>query len=270
MGAFSDNFYSWLEKEHAAEKAAMDASPNGYKHPDGTPCRAKSIESCPFYKKDLSESEDVDNLGVEPTPQYDRKVKELEQLCKDGGLTSIPGFENATFESLKKAYDEFLGELEMYEAEPHEVLWTNTRKIRDEIYENNKDKQYATINAETGDVREDCTGFGVTFHTTLSDPDKKTGAMTLSRVLTDEEYDRKVTELVKLGGADTWNVGIFQDNGEVSIDCKDAKRAIAMMLYWNQNSVYNYTSQTTIYNLTYDEAENPGLDRGIKRIEKSS
>ena len=46
MGAFSDNFYTWLANEYAAEKATMDASPNGYKHPDGSPCKAKKKENC--------------------------------------------------------------------------------------------------------------------------------------------------------------------------------------------------------------------------------
>ena len=51
MGAFSDNFYTWLANEYAAEKATMDASPNGYKHPDGSPCKAKKKENCPYYQK---------------------------------------------------------------------------------------------------------------------------------------------------------------------------------------------------------------------------
>jgi hypothetical protein len=254
MGLYSDNFYSWLDRQFAAEKAAMDSSPSGYKHPDGKPCRAKSPENCPFYKLDKSEAENIDNLKSK-TPSYDRKIKELKDLFDSGELKKIPSLANTTFDELKGAMDDFLEDLETYESEEHEVKWHDTQKRRDEIYEKNKDKEYATINAETGEIRNDCTGFGVTFHTTLSDKE-----------LSKEEYDRKVTELVDPGHADTWNVGIFQGGGEISIDCKDGKRALAMMLHWNQNCTYNYSSSKTVFNLTYDEKENPGLDRGKERV----
>ena len=255
MGLYSDNFYSWLDREFAAEKATMDLSPSGYKHPDGKPCRAKSPENCPFYKLDKSEAENIDNLKSK-TPSYDRKIKELKDLFNSGELNKIPSLANTTFNELKGAMDDFLEDLETYESEEHKVKWHDTQKRRDLIYERNKEYEYDTINSESGEVRKDCTGFGVTFHTTLSDKD-----------LTPEEYDAKVTELVALGDADTWNVGIFQGKGEISIDCKKAKRALAIMLHWNQNSIYNYSAGMTIFNLTYDEKENPGLKRGKVRVE---
>ena len=86
MGIYSDNFYSWLDCQHKAEKTVMD---EGYTHPDGKPCRAKSKESCPFYHKDMAEAEAME-VGSE-TPSYDRKIKELKALCESGGLKSIPG-----------------------------------------------------------------------------------------------------------------------------------------------------------------------------------
>lgn len=253
MGAFSDNFFSWLDRQHAAEKAAMDEGV-GYKHPDGTPCKAKSPETCPFYKRDKSDAEQIDLLGVS-SPSYDRKIKELKELYQSEALANVPMLANVSFDHLKTAYDDFLHDLEDYESKEMQTKWHDTQKRRDEIYDANKEKEYATINSETGEVRKDCSGFGVTFHTTLSDKE-----------LTPAEYDAKVTELCSLGRADTWNVGIFQKSGEISIDCKDGARALAMMLYWNQNSIYNYSSGYTIYNLTYDEAENPGLTRGTKRV----
>ena len=76
MGMYSDNFYSWLDRQNKTKKEVMDEG-MGYKHPDGTPCKAKSPESCPFYKRDKSEAEEIDLLGVE-SPSYDRKIKELD------------------------------------------------------------------------------------------------------------------------------------------------------------------------------------------------
>lgn len=255
MGIYSDNFYSWMNRQFSSEKDVYDEGFGGYKHPDGKPCRAKDPKNCPFYKLDNSEAEKIDELDSK-TSSYDRKIKELKDLFESGELYKIPQLANTTFDELKNAMDDFLEDLEDYESQEHKVKWHDTQKRRDEIYEQNKDHEYDTINSETGEVRNDCKGFGVTFHTTLSDKD-----------LTHSEYDAKVTELVELGDADTWNVGIFQGKGEISIDCKNPKRALAMMLHWNQNSIYNYTSGKTIYNLTYDEKENPGLDRSKVRVE---
>ena len=254
MGIYNDNFYSWLDRQFSSCKKCEDEGLNGYTHPDGKPCRAKSPESCPFYKLDKSEAEKIDELDSK-TPSYDRKIKELKDLFESGDLKKIPALKNTSFETLKNALDSFLEELEEYESSEKKVKYHNTQKTRDDIYEKNKDKEYATINSQTGEVRKDCSGFGVTFHTTLSDRD-----------MTPEQYDKKVTELVDIGKADTWNVGIFQSGAEISIDCKDGARALAMMLYWNQNSIYNYSSELTIYNLTYDEKENPGLERGKVRV----
>ena len=248
------NFYSWLATHAIQEVTVMDAIGNGYKHPNGEECRAKDVDNCPFYRKDKTEAEEIDDLGS-PMPSYERKIKELEELCKSKELNKIPTLRNMSFETLKKGFDDFLTELEEYDAMEEPVRYHNTQKRRNEIYEKNKEKEYATINAETGEVRKDVTGFGVTFHTTLSDKE-----------MSAEEYDKMVTKLVALGNADTYNVGIFQGGAEISIDCRDGARAIAMMLQWNQNSIYNYSSEKTIYNLTYDEKENPGLERGTAYV----
>ena len=254
MGIYSDNFYSWMDRQHALEKTVMDANPNGYKHPNGKPCMAKSIETCPFYKKDKSEAEDFDLLDSD-TPSYDRKVAEIKALCDSGGLKSIPGFENATFDSLKNDFDAFLEDLEEYESGDSHVKLHDTQKRRNEIYQQNSSKEYATIDAITGQEKQDCQGFGVTFHTSLSDKE-----------LSDGEYDKKVSELCELGHVRNYNVGIFQGGGEISIDCESGPRALAMMLHWNQNSIFSYKSFKTIYNLTYDEKENPGLTRGTDYV----
>ena len=82
MGAFSDNYYSWLDRQHAAEKATMDASPNGYKHPDGSPCRAKSIDTCPLYKKEQHEAVKVDALDPIANVQLKSTAQEYNGIKK--------------------------------------------------------------------------------------------------------------------------------------------------------------------------------------------
>lgn len=62
MGAYSDNFYSWLERQNAVTKTAMDESApaNGYTHPDGKPCHASTVKNCPKFKAEVHELEDAE------------------------------------------------------------------------------------------------------------------------------------------------------------------------------------------------------------------
>ena len=70
MGYYSDNFYSWLDRQHIAEKTAMDTADkgNGYIHPDtGTPCKAKTKEDCPKLQeeqKKQKEQEEGDGRDI--------------------------------------------------------------------------------------------------------------------------------------------------------------------------------------------------------------
>lgn len=59
MGIYSDNFYSWLDRQNKVSRTVMD---EGYKHPDGKPCKAKNKKNCPFYKEELEESSEIDDL----------------------------------------------------------------------------------------------------------------------------------------------------------------------------------------------------------------
>ena len=107
MGAFSDNFWSWLERQNATEKAAMDEEA-GYKHPDGTPCKAKKKENCPFYQKEVKESEEIDDLS---SPSEVSKVvsvatsSEMENI-KRGGTPENQKFEKVTPEDLDTMQEE--------------------------------------------------------------------------------------------------------------------------------------------------------------------
>lgn len=256
MGIYSDNYYSWLDQQSKFSRGVEDSAPNGYKHPNGTMCKAKSIESCPFYRIDKSEAEKIDDVSGQPsTASYDKKIKELEDLINDPGISHITELKGVSLDHLKEAYDQFLMDLEEYENQEHETKWHDTQKRRNEMYAKWKEETYSTIDPKTGEKKDTCRGFGVTFHTTLSDD-----------AMTPQQYDAKVTELCALGKVKEWNVGIFQKEGEISIDCPSGPRAIAMMLYWNQNSIFNYSTGFSINNLIYDEKENPGLERKSKRI----
>ena len=54
----SGNYYEWRARLRGA--TAMDG--NGYRHPDGVECEARTPEACPFRRKELREAAKTDTL----------------------------------------------------------------------------------------------------------------------------------------------------------------------------------------------------------------
>lgn len=69
MGIFSDNFYSWLAREHAAEKVAMDSTP--FKEEEHPRAKKGDEEGGKFIKKPetLAKEDDRDNVSSSRAPQ---------------------------------------------------------------------------------------------------------------------------------------------------------------------------------------------------------
>lgn len=226
MGAFSDNFYSWLDRQNAAEKAAMDEGV-GYKHPDGTPCKAKKQENCPFYKKDMKESVEIDDLK---TPSEVSKVEtiatpeEMEDIEK-GGNPNHEKFENVKPEDLAT----------MSEGS------TNSRyrkKRNDEFRRLVSEGRGGTFNLENPDAPIDpplTSGYMVTFQTTNGEGfDMSNDSLFIS----DEQYDKKVDEWKKKSGGRAF-LGVFGDIPEISFCVEDLKTAIKLAEENNQIAIWD-------------------------------
>ena len=84
MGIYSDNFYSWLDRQHDAEKLAMDSETNGYIHPDGNPCRAASIKTCPKFKDEVHELEDAEVAYEKIEERQGKTEKEMPKTSHTG------------------------------------------------------------------------------------------------------------------------------------------------------------------------------------------
>lgn len=108
MDGFKDNFFSYMygaNKGH--ETPTMDAQPNGYKHPDGTPCRAKSIETCPFYKAEEHKIVEEDKLSPDDaghsqktkTPNYRQQRDALASKVTQDGTYDLATGNPVSYES---------------------------------------------------------------------------------------------------------------------------------------------------------------------------
>lgn len=239
MGAFSDNFYSWLEKEHAAEKAAMDASPNGYKHPDGSPCRAKSIDTCPYYKKEQHEAVKVDaldpvaNVQLKSTSQEyngikkgaDPESKNVRAVRPDELTTMKPGSTKSKYRELRNVAFAAL----MKKKEAGENV--------DGTYPLDDPEHKVTHKDKAGkDVPGFADGWQVSFQTTNGEGFNKRSKD--GKFVSDEDYDRIVDELSEETHSKPY-LGVFGDIPEISFRCKTYKQAMEIAKRFNQVSIAN-------------------------------
>ena len=233
MGAFSDNFYSWMDRQNAAEKAAMDESV-GYKHPDGTPCKAKKQENCPFYKKDMKESVEIDDLK---TPSEVSKVEtvatpEEMEAIKRGGNPNEGKFEAVSPSDLTT----------MQVGSTNSKYRNMRNKLVDWVVRNKKDAgTYPLVDVDNEDEIEDLEpvyyddGYMVSFQTTNGE------GFNSSRVdltMSDEDYDMLVDDLIsELGGKP--HVGVFGGIPEISFKVDSKEMAENLARKYNQVSIWD-------------------------------
>ena len=241
MGIYSDNFYSWLDCQHKAEKTVMDASrtPNGYKHPDGSPCYAKTIESCPKYKKADHEAIKVDALDPVANVQRKSTTQEFNAIKKGDDpnsnnvravrpseLTTMKvGSTNSKYREMRnKAFDSLMKQ----KASGKDVDGTYPLSAPE------KKVTHKDANGNEADGFAD--GWQVSFQTTNGEGfNKRTND---GSYLSDEDYDRIVEELSEQTGSEPY-LGVFGDIPEISFNCKSRKMAIEIAKKYNQVSIAN-------------------------------
>ena len=232
MGIYSDNFYSWLDRLNAEEKAAMDEGA-GYKHPDGTPCKAKKKENCPFFQKEVKESEEIDDLS---SPSEVSKVvsvatsSEMENI-KRGGTPENQKFEKVTPE-----------DLDTMQEESTRSKYRNMRnKLVKHVIDTQKgDGTYPLVDVTDEKVAKELEpvyyddGYMVSFQTTNGEGfNKKRKDLSMS----DWDYDDLCEDLIAEGYKP--HVGVFGGIPEISfkVDSKDVAERI--MKKYNQVSMWD-------------------------------
>jgi len=279
------NFYRYLNDlaRGVAVTDEADYDPNnptpgkyGLSHSDGSPCDAEKLENCPKERKIKSDEklkQDADTIGENKGAvrnqdngklEYNRHISELKSILEDKNVQdSIPAIKGITFKAIAEAYDEVRKEYEEAKMSIGTDYMKGTRATAEKIYSENTDQTYQTFTMDGRNRTKELEGmdaWGVTFHTTRMSDQKDTG------YVSDDEYDKRVAMLNKVSESDGPNVGIFQGKPEISVACPNIKKALVQMVMFEQNSIYNYKTGKTIFNLTYSEEANPGLERGTSHI----
>lgn len=209
------NFYRFLfgAKESIAEDAMVTR-----KHPDGSPCRAKSPESCPILRN-AKKDDSIDR--VKPVVE-NATAEEIDKISKGDD----PGtrFSAVSVEQIPTMRD---GE-----------TTSKYRKMRNEAYWKLKGKGDATYLLENPDekVTDLTSGYMVSFQTTNGEGYNEENAPGLK--MSDEEYDKTVDELKKLTGRPAY-IGIFGGIPEVSFCAGSLKMAMSIARKYNQVSIAN-------------------------------
>lgn len=114
-------------------------------------------------------------------------------------------------------------------------------------------KPMGTYDLATGKEKTYTDGYCVSFH--QNEPDEKGNYKSHMGRYTSGEYDRITNELQDLGLE--VNVGVFDDEPEVSFYTKDKKTALNLMKKYNQHSIYDVKVGDIIVNPYYDKTKNP-------------
>lgn len=257
MGAFSDNFYSWLDRQNAAEKAAMDSA---FKHPDGSDCKATKPENCPFYRKTVSVMEMTDNLDAnrgKDANEDEREFRHLNELkrvfASKRYMTRVEEILGAkpSFGDLESAYAKLSEDMDNWKPSEENIV-KDARAKRDAVYNSHKDDPeyaYASCDIESGEKVPLKEGWGVTFQTTSTEDS------THGSYLDNEKYDEQVSRMSSLFGSKPM-VGIFEGAPEISFNCKDTLRAIAAMVMFEQKAIFGFRHFKDIVNKTFSKDAN--------------
>lgn len=264
MGAFSDNFYSWLDRQHAEERAAMDESV-GYKHPDGSPCKAKNIENCPFYKKDIQEAEEIDDLSKTSEVSREEKLETFEKYRKEALSGKYAHYLDGYIDDYDEISEEFNLALEEDDTETQEAL---LKSIKESARSANSDedwgeyelkekhlraKRNGAFKALKGFGRDDGTydletvkpkhydsGYSVSFQEETTEEEGSPAYKT------NEQYDRIVVALSRELNASP-DLGVFSEP-ELSFHVDSLDKALEVARRHNQVSIWDWSASKEIPN----------------------
>ena len=277
MGAFSDNFYSWLDRQHAAERAAMDSA---FKHPDGSECKATKPENCPFYRKAVSVMEMTDNLDA--NRGKDANEDEGDNLSPSTREEKLETFEKYRKEALSGKYAHYLdGYLDDYDeiseefnlaleednTERQEALLKSIKESArsansdedwgeyelKEKHSNLRAKRNSAFKALKGFGRDDGTydletvkpkhydsGYSVSFQEETTEEEGSPAYKT------NEQYDRIVVALSRELNASP-DLGVFSEP-ELSFHVDSLDKALEVARRHNQVSIWDWSASKEIPN----------------------
>jgi hypothetical protein len=206
----------------------------GYKHPDGTPCKAKKQENCPFYKKDMQESVEIDDLK---TPS---EVSKVEKVATSGEMETIKRGGNPNEEKFEAVNPD---DLTTMKPGSTNSKYRNMRNRLVEWVKNNNtgDGTYPLVDVGDAKATERLEpvfyddGYMVSFQTTNGEGfNKERRDLTMS----DEDYDALVDDMIAELDAKP-HVGVFGGIPEISFKVASKDMAERVAKKFNQVSYWD-------------------------------
>lgn len=239
------NFYDWTYGTISkAISIAQDAQVMR-EHPDGSPCYAKKVETCPVFAKERKK-DDADTLTDSESTEK-RHLSELLNQTLSQIQTKVPECEGISYSELENAYEDIIESIENG-GSGDEIIIKDSKKARDDVFAMHKDAMYQSFNLSDGDETHPDGGWGVTFHTTSAEQN-----------MSSDEYDRNVALFSKIFNANP-QVGVYEGSCEISYECKSLPIAAAGMVACEQKAIFGYMMQKNgkdygidILNRTFDQ-----------------
>ena len=194
--------------------------PNGYTHPNGSPCRAKSPETCPFYSKDKHDDVKQDALDPVANVQLKSTAQEFNAIRK-GDNPKSPNVRAVSPDELTTMK---VGSTQSKYREMRNFAFDTLLKKK--ASGKNIDGTYPLSDPEHKVTHKDADGeevpgfedgWQVSFQTTNGEGFNKRAND--GAYMSDEDYDRTVEELVARTGSIPY-LGVFGDIPEISFNCK--------------------------------------------------
>ena len=217
---------------HGGEKVAMDEG-TGFKHPDGSPCRAKDIRNCPYFKEEVEKAEAIDDLS-KPS-----EVSKVESIATPSEMESIRRGGNPNEEKFDKVTPDDLDT--MREGSTQSKYRNMRNKLVQHVIDTKKgDGTYPLVDVTDEKAAEELKpvyyddGYMVSFQTTNGEGfNKERKDLSMS----DKAYDDLCDDLIAEGYKP--HVGVFGGIPEISfkVDSKDVAERI--MKKYNQVSMWD-------------------------------
>lgn len=115
-------------------------------------------------------------------------------------------------------------------------------------------REKGTYDYKTGEKREFDKGYSVSFH--QNEPDKSGKWKSHLGRYKPEEYDRMTKDLAQKYKAEV-NVGMYEDEPEISFHVDNFKDAYKLMREFNQVSVWDWRNGREVFNKHWDSKQNP-------------
>lgn len=147
-----------------------------------------------------------------------------------------------------------ISELEnKYNSDYPAVTVPKYRKVKEKL-KTFAGKEVGTYNYNTGKLVNLTDGYMVTFH--QNEPDENGHYKSHYGRYTDDEYDKLTNDFARENNAEVF-VGVFDDEPEISFKVKTFEQAEALMIKYNQDSLWDNKENELLKNKMRDKSKNP-------------